>query len=70
MGLIDVSVGEFTPPPVGAMILGGRWDGHEVEFQGERVEYKGEYYVALHNGDGRTYYLLEPLLRAWFRVGR
>lgn len=53
-----------------AVILGGRWDGHEVEFQGERVEFKRQFYVALHNGDSRVYYLLESLVQTWFSVGR
>jgi hypothetical protein len=53
-----------------AVILGGRWDGHEVVYNGHVVEYKGEEYVALLNDDGRIFYLLEALSEEWFRAGR
>ena len=64
MGLIPL-VG-LTP----VTILGGRWDGHEVEFRGERVEYKGENFVLLRTDDDRFFYLVETMTHEWFRVER
>jgi len=53
-----------------AIILGGRWDGHVVEYAGPFVTYKGNGYAALRNADGRIYYLLETMSESWFSVGR
>jgi len=51
-----------------AQILGGRWDGHEVEYHGSVVEWKGETYVALRTDSQRVYYLLHSMTAAWFNT--
>ena len=53
-----------------AVILGGRWDGHEVEDHGDLVTYKGGTYVALRRDDGRCFYLLQEMTDEWFRLRR
>lgn len=74
MGLINVKVDwdgvSFPDDTAGATILGGRWDGHVVEYQGQVVTYKGDRYVALRNADGHNFYLLESMIQQWFHVGR
>lgn len=50
-----------------ATILGGRWDGHEVEYHGPVVVYKGETYAALRSGEtGRVFYLHGSMVETWF----
>lgn len=70
LGLVHVTVDWDKDAPPGAMIIGGRWDGHSVMYMGPLVEYKGERYVALLDIHGKVYYLLERLTDEWFSVGR
>jgi hypothetical protein len=51
-----------------ATILGGRYDGHEVDYCGSRVTYKGEEYVALRNSENTVYYLLAAMVREWYAL--
>lgn len=52
-----------------ATILGGRWDGLDVEYLGPTVRYEGEKYIALVNDDQKVHYLLQDLLTTWWHRG-
>jgi hypothetical protein len=70
MGMSDGP--NVQPPPRATMtatILGGRWDGHEVECVGQNVTYKDDDYILLRTDGGRLFYLLAAMAVGWFEVG-
>lgn len=69
MGLAERVDWEHVHFHQGATILGGRWDGHVVEYHGSHVTYKGQRYLALRTQDGRVYYLLASMAEEWYSCG-
>jgi len=49
-----------------ATILGGRWDGHTVDYVGPEMLYKGVVYVCLTGKTGRHFYLPKTMRDQWF----
>lgn len=53
-----------------ATILGGRWDGLEVEYTGPSVMFRDERYVVMRTESGRMHYLLKVMADEWFEFTR